>query len=512
VGRAVQLEAGETGYLRDVAYVRQFSKELAPLAVRAATALNGFAPPPTDDFDYCELGCGTGDTTNTLAAAYPRARFVGVDFNAEHVAFARGLAGRGGLANVRFVERDFADLALETMPDFDYICAHGVLSWIAPETRDALLDFAAARLKPGGVLYVTYNALPGWAAVEPLRRLMLDASAGVEGTSLDRARQGAGVASLLCDAGAEYFASNPAAKEMLSTALQMGLPYAAHEYFGAHWQPMYFADVAAGMAERDLGFIGQLPLYLNYRDLTIPASAMDLFRQVTDRASFESLKDFAINEFFRGDVYVKGSSPRDEAITRAYLDTTRFGTLVPAEHVKREVHLRHHVLRFEGPLFDALIERLAGSPSSVSELASDRALAGHGEEALRSGVLRLLLGEQVAPMQAGSHRVPWEYNARILEQRLSTRDPVVLASPVAGTGLVVPTLQAVALRLMTGVAAADRPAWIRSFVARQPVRLEVGGRAVETADEQAHVLTEEVEKFRVSRLPKLVALGAVEAP
>jgi len=507
----VQPDAGESGYLRDVAYVRQFSKELAPLAVRAAAALNGFAPPPADDFDYCELGCGTGDTTNTLAAAYPRARFVGVDFNAEHVAFARGLAGRGGLGNVRFVERDFADLARETLPDFDYISAHGVLSWIAPETRGALLDFAAARLKPGGVLYVTYNALPGWAAVEPLRRLMLDASAGVEGSSLDRARQGAGVASVLCEAGAEYFASNPAAKEMLYTMLRTGLPYAAHEYFGAHWQPMYFADVAAEMTRRDLGFIGQLPLYLNYRDLTIPPSAMELFRRVSDRASFESLKDFAINEFFRGDLYVKASAPRDEATTRQYLGTTRFGTLTTAEHVKREVRLRHHVLRFEGPLFDALIERLARSPLTVPELLSEPALAGYGEEALRSAVLRLLLGEQVAPMQAGSHRAPWEYNRRILEQRLSTTDPVVLASPVAGTGVVVPTLQAVALRLMTGVDPADRPAWIRAFVARQPVRLQVGDRTVESEEEQARVLAEEVEKFRAGRLPKLVALGVVEA-
>jgi len=508
---AVQPEAGDPGYLRDVAYVRQFSRELAPLAIRAAAALNGFDPPPAEDFDYCELGCGTGDTTNTLAAAYPRARFVGVDFNAEHVAFARGLAERGGLSNVRFIERDFAELAGETLPDFDYIAAHGVLSWISPETRGALLDFAASRLRPGGVLYVTYNALPGWAAVEPMRRLMLDVSAGVEGSALDRAHQGVKVASVLCEAGAEYFASNPAAKELLATALRMGLPYAAHEYFGPHWQPMYFADVAADMARRDLAFIGQLPLYLNYRDLTIPPSAMELFRQMSDRASFESLKDFATNEFFRGDLYVKDSRPRDEATTRTYLDTTRFGTLAPLEHVKREVHLRHHVLRFDGPLFDALLARLSATASTLPELLGDPALAGYGEEALRPAVLRLLLGEQVAPWQSGSHRVPWEYNRRILEQRLSTRDPVVLASPVAGTGIVVPTLQAVALRLTTGVAPADRPDWIRAFVARQPVRLKVRDRAVETEEEQTRVLVEELEKFRARRLPKLVALGVVEA-
>jgi hypothetical protein len=265
------------------------------------------------------------------------------------------------------------------------------------------------------------------------------------------------------------------------------------------------------MTGRDLAFIGQLPLYLNYRDLTIPPTAMELFRQVSDRAAFESLKDFATNEFFRGDLYVKAGAARDEGTTHAYLETTRFGTLAPLEHVKREVHLRHHVLRFEGPLFDALLARLAEAACTLAELRGDPAIAAHGEEALRPAVLRLLIGEQIAPWQSSPRGVPWEYNRRILEQRLSTRDPVVLASPAAGTGVVVPTLQAVALRLLTGVDPADRPAWIRAFVARQPLRLEVSGRAVEAPEEQARVLDDEVAKFRARRLPKLVALGVVEA-
>ena len=341
---------------------------------------------------------------------------------------------------------------------------------------------------------------------------MLDTSTGVAGGMLERARHGAGVAQLLAEAGAEYFVSNPAAREMLHTTLRMGLPYAVHEYFGASWEPMYFGDVAAEMSRRGLGFIGQLPLYLNYRDLTIPPSAMELFRQVGDRATFESLKDFAINEFFRGDLYTKDSAPRDAATTLAYLSTTRFGTLSAREHVKREVHMRHHVLRYGGPLFDALIERLAdGDAATVPELARDPELAEYGEDAVRQSVLRLLLGDQVAPMRAGPHRVPWEYNRRILEQRLTTTDPVVLASPVAGTGVVVPTLQAVALRLVTGVDPADRDAWIRAFVARQPVRLTVGEQAVETQEDQARVIAGELEKFRAVRLPKLVALGVVEA-
>ncbi|HEY8091390.1 MAG TPA: class I SAM-dependent methyltransferase, partial [Polyangiaceae bacterium] len=114
-------QAEAAGYLTDVPYVRQFCKELAPPWLRAAAALNGFSPPPGDSFDYLELGCGTGDTLNTLAAAHPRARFLGVDLSADHVTRARSLATHGGLTNVRFLDRDFSALGAGDVPPCDYV-------------------------------------------------------------------------------------------------------------------------------------------------------------------------------------------------------------------------------------------------------------------------------------------------------------------------------------------------------------------------------------------------------
>jgi SAM-dependent methyltransferase len=305
---------GPRGYLTDVSYLRTFSRNLAPPLLRAVTALNGFTPPPAEDFDYCELGSGQGDSTATFAACYPGARFVGVDVGHEHVVFANDFARRGGLANVRFLESDFEDLIASDLASFDFITAHGVLSWISPEKRRALIAFAEAKLKPGGLLFVSYNALPGWAAVEPLRRLMVEGSAG-EPDTLERARRGVGLARVLLDAHAAYFTRNPVAKTMLDTMTKTGLSYVVHEYFQPHWHPMYVTDVAREMAARGLYFIGQLPLYLNYGDLTVPPELVELFKGVTDRLAWESLKDYALNEFFRRDVYVKGMESRSDAAT-----------------------------------------------------------------------------------------------------------------------------------------------------------------------------------------------------
>jgi hypothetical protein len=264
------------------------------------------------------------------------------------------------------------------------------------------------------------------------------------------------------------------------------------------------------MAARGLRFVGQLPLYLCDRDLTIPDAAAAFFRGVTDRAEFERLKDYAVNEFFRADVYTKDAAPPDPSRATAWLDATPFGTLVPEDAVKREIRLRHHTLRYEGPLFAALVARLARAPATVGELARDPSFARHGVDAIRDAVRRLLFGEQVMPMRSSPAPVPADYNRVIVEQRLSTKSPVVLASPVAGTGIVVPTLHAVALRLLRGVLPTEHDAWIRAFVARQPVTLHAAGRPVVDPAEQARIIAQEVEKFRARRLPKLVALGVVE--
>jgi SAM-dependent methyltransferase len=497
------------GYVTDVAYTRQFCPHLAPTLLRSVAALEGFAPPPEDAFDYCEVGCGPGDTIATLAAAYPRARFVGIDLNAEHVAFARGLAVRGGLSNLRLVEGDFETLVEAALPRLDYVSVHGLLTWIAPEKRRALVAFAARKLKPGGLLHVAYNTLPGWAALEPLRRLLLDA-AGTDGATAERAQRALDAAKALADRGALYFVTNPAARDMLGAMVRHGAPYVAHEYFHAHWNPMYVTDVAREMAAEGLAYVGQLPSYRNVPELALPPSLADAATHTIDRVALEQLVDFAANEFFRGDVYRARDDGQATASTAAeYLDATSFGTLVDADRIPRQVKLPHRVLQLDGEIEAALLERLPRRAATARVLSEDPALERFGANRIRAALVRLLGLEQIVPMRASSEGPATLYNHAILEQPLAEQSPVVLAAPAAGTGVQVSALQAVCLRLLTWIEPAERAPWLRAYVERQPLRLHVGGAPVEDRAEQARVLAQEVEKFRTARLPKLVELGVV---
>ncbi len=194
--------------------------------------------------------------------------------------------------------------------------------------------------------------------------------------------------------------------------------------------------------------------------------------------------------------------------------------MVSAAQVKREDRLPSATLRFTGPLFDALIPALAEGAQTLPELLSRLDLATFGAAKVREAILHLVLGGQVFPMAGSTPRsrpprrrrdVP--YPSRLqpddAEPAARPENPIILASPAAGTGLVIPQLEAISLRLLTEVEPAERPAWLRAFVARQPLKLRALDREIEAAEEKVQILEEQLAQFRVHRLPKLLELGVV---
>lgn len=513
-------------YVDDLPYIRQFVPDLSPSRLRLVAALNGVVPPPEADFDYCELGCGHGDTLAALAAANPDARFLGIDLSAAHVASAKRLAREGALENIGVLERDFSALLHEDIGDFDYIVAHGVLSWVSPDKRKALFDFAAAKLKPGGLLHVSYNAMPGWASVEPLRQLLLfGASRGAAqpgpDTSLERARRGLEFAQSMQRAGAAYFADNPAAAETLATMAKAGLPYLVHEYMHEHWAPMYFARVAWEMAASDLHFVGVLPVHMNFRDTAIPESLERILADVTDRATFESLKDFAINEFLRRDVYVKGAVPRSSAATSRYLDSTAWGTLANGVLPERSVRLPHRTVALEGSTFDVVLAALAEGATSLPALAERAELEAVTLEALRAAMVRLAIADYaipVRPMHAatrpatigsdGQLCVPSVYNQMML-RRSATDTPILLASTVAGTAFPISALEALAIRVLTEAAPHGRERRVHDLVGRSVLRIRGRDGVLEDRADQQRAILDAVAQLCAGPVAKLVELGVL---
>lgn len=141
-------------------YPSHVHPQMHPSRLAAVARLHGIPAAAPAACRLLEVGCGDGLQLLTLATAYPRSRFVGIDMSKAAVARGEAMRTRLGLDNLQLVAADL--LTWDPGPEpFDYIVAHGFYSWVPERVRERLLALYAGAMAPAGVAYASYNALPG---------------------------------------------------------------------------------------------------------------------------------------------------------------------------------------------------------------------------------------------------------------------------------------------------------------------------------------------------------------
>lgn len=292
------------GYLTDVQYTGNYYQFLTPAWLSYIAAINGYATPGLEGrFTYCELGCGKGITSLLLAAMHPNGDFHACDFNPDHIEYAQKLQSEAAVGNLGFYPKSFAQMLEGDLPAFDFIVLHGVYSWVPEAVRGEILEFARRKLKPGGLLMASYNAMPGWAHLQPIRRLMQAHAAGVQGDSLHKAREAYAYVAALAKNGAGYFKAVPEAARHLEQMAGKDIRYVAHEYLTQHGDPFYFADVEKAMAGGGLGFCGSMTPANNYPELMVPPAFRGRLPATPSRSALEMHRDAIANTSFRADLF-----------------------------------------------------------------------------------------------------------------------------------------------------------------------------------------------------------------
>ena len=165
-------------------YERLVHRFTHPERIARTARLRGFEPAPVSTARVLELGCASGDNLVGIAYGLPEASFVGVDLSVRQIEAGQRRVADLGLENVVLRTGDLRDVD-EAWGTFDYVLAHGVLSWVPEPVRLRLFEVCRERLSPEGVAFVSYNALPGWR----FRRLVRDVSlAGAAGGREPRER------------------------------------------------------------------------------------------------------------------------------------------------------------------------------------------------------------------------------------------------------------------------------------------------------------------------------------
>lgn len=432
-----------SGYVADIGYTHGFYRELTPIVLELVALSRGQqCPDSTGPLAYCELGCGQGYSANLLAAANPQIQFHATDFNPAHIVGAQALAREAGTENVHFYDDAFADfLERPELPQFDVISLHGIYTWIAAEHRATIVEFIRRRLKPGGLVYISYNCLPGWSPAAPMRHLMYLHGKAQGGPTIGRLDPALAFIGKLIESDAKYFATNPVLKTRHEQLGKQNRPYLAHEYLNDAWTLFYHSDVAAELGEAKLGYLGSANILDHIDAVNFTAEQKAIVDQVTDPVLRETVRDYIVNQQFRRDVFAKGAIPlADSARREAWLDQ-RFALTVARVDVSMKIRGGIGEADLHADVYAPILDVLAQGPVTLRQLLTANPDIGKlGWNRIVEAMIILVGSGQVQPClpargDAKRQKSTRAFNAAVLKHARDSADLQNLASPVTGGGI-----------------------------------------------------------------------------
>ena len=505
------------GYVSNIGYTFGYYHELNPLRLQLAFLNAGLAFPEIGT--ACELGYGQGISTN-LHAASSVTQWYGTDFNPSQVFFAQQLA-RSAEAGAKLFDESFSEFSNRSdLPDFDYIGMHGIWSWISDANRQVIVDFIRRKLKVGGVLYISYNTLPGWASFAPMRQLMtLHADIiGAEGHGIVNRIDGAvSFVEKMLETNPLYARANPSVNDRMKNIKEQNRHYLAHEYFNRDWHPMHFSDLAQWLEPAKLNFACSAH-YLDHIDLiNLGEEQRNFLEEITDTKFRQAVRDFMVNQQFRRDYWVKGARK---------LDALEQAELVRSQRVVLQTHPDDIELKVSGSLGEAtlseeiyrpVIEALADyKKKTLARLAQAVAGKNINFPQVLQAIMILNSKGHVASVQAeeASNKVKRhtvKLNAFLRHKARGSGDIGYLGSPVTGGGVAVSRFQQLFITAME--LDKKKPEQMADHVWQvlksQGQKLLKEGTALETEEEHLAELNRVATEFIDKRLPALRALQVI---
>lgn len=504
------------GYVTEIDYIHGYYAEMSPPRQRLAITTAEVPPYLGQPLQVLELGFGHGHSV-VLHAATNLGSFWGTDFNASQTASAQSLAKSSG-ADIHLFDASFEEFAArEDLPGFDIINLHGIWTWISRENQAIIVEIARRKLKPGGLLYISYNVTPGWAPAMPLRHLMKQhadrASAGPLLQKLDGA---IAFAQSLAEAKAGYFAANPAVAKRLEKIKEQNKHYVAHEYLNDSWDVMPFSEVADHLADAKLSYACSAHLLDQVDAINLSAEMQKLLKEIADPILRETVRDYCVNQQFRRDIFIKGPrklAPLEQA--RA-LRAQPFALLIQPEDRPEKVTGSLGEADLNADVYQPIVEALGADgfrAKTINELLEDERCKGITYQQMVQALTILCGMGSAAPAHdektaRAVTKTSRNLNSEICRRAEFSSDIQHIAAPLIGAGVSANRFEQLFLRAGE-LKHKDPPHYVWDLLKMQGQKLVKDGKAIESEEENLAELRTRYETFTTKRLPIFKRLGIV---
>lgn len=442
------------GYVTDVDYTYGHYGELDPARAQFVMAYAGVFCPKFET--ACELGFGQGISLNIHAAATD-IKWYGTDFNPSQALNAKHLSSYNDIGPLIY-DDDFEEFAKrDDLPKFDYISLHGIWSWISAQNRDTIAEFIRAKLNVGGVVYLSYNTLPGWNQMIPIRNLMMDimdATTPSKELSSTRVEDTLKSMDKLLTLDPRYFSVNAEGTNKLGEISDQNKNYVAHEYFNRDWKAMNFSDASRILANSKIEYVASANLLENISVLNLTPAQNKYLESIETISLKETIRDYVLNQTFRKDYWVKGrvalsARERLEALDKFHLIAARSlkGFTFKLKCNIGEAYLTEVIYK---PIIDLMSDNRVRSIKEIrSELSQDSSL--DIQEILEA--IYILIGSNALTLAyepehaKRNSKYTKNLNNAFIKKSVETTSVNYLVSPLTGSGIPVGRVEQIFLHL-----------------------------------------------------------------
>ncbi len=444
---------------------RAFAKELAPSFIDHVCLSGGFAPPPGSPlgeglgagFAWCELHCGSAATATILASCNPLGDFHAIDARPELLDKGRALAKDGNVRNITFHEAGIEAALGKTLPAFDYIVLNGIYSWVPLQERALVLAFVRKFLKPGGAVYVSYNARPGWNRLDPFRRIFREATRGLKADPKQRLDAAREVYAKLLEAKAPAIAATGVTPTSLAEIDRIPIEVIAADYANDFAEPLYATELFSDFAAIDCVFAGTSDIAESAATLSSYEPFKSVLARMPMSAGRELVKDMLRDTRFRRDVFVRGGMRMTADNRDMIMNGLAFALEQPSASIRYTVKLPFGEMNFDNPHAHALVAALENGPRSLGELVADAQARNVEAQAVVANVHALMVTAQIRPVYCASRDAA--DGARVMQaaicSRAGTQDAIGFLPSPFGTAFVVPVPDQLFIRMQKDLPADD---------------------------------------------------------